>query len=283
MQCNIGKIKEEEDGEMTQTVFLNDLATVQHSSSLSPLSHLQPASSSTISSQQQKVILSPRIEIHRIYKNQSHDDELTNIAPTSPVLDTIKSQSSMQHHQFISPNSRPVSHTNTYREQRHEMQHSHQQHQSQQMSQQRVHVIKDGRYYEEPRSHFKETQQHQHSEQGIDHASISPPPSLLPPILSTTHHSPTLQMHTNANKVTETTTNSKQRIVTNRQIIVNPTTTTSSSSNGNSRDPTVNVVFRPPVVSSSCQPMRPPPPPPPPKIKCTPSEEPSSSIPDLGK
>lgn len=45
----------------------------------------------------------------------------------------------------------------------------------------------------------------------------------------------------------------------------------------------VNVVFRAPVVSSSSnQSMRPPPNPPPPKIKSH-SEEPSSSIPDLGK
>lgn len=45
----------------------------------------------------------------------------------------------------------------------------------------------------------------------------------------------------------------------------------------------VNVVFRAPVVSSSSnQSMRPPPNPPPPKMKGH-SEEPSSSIPDLGK
>lgn len=41
-------------------------------------------------------------------------------------------------------------------------------------------------------------------------------------------------------------------------------------------------VFRTPVVSSTSQPMRPPPPPPPLKAKTAP-EEPSSSIPDLGK
>lgn len=45
---------------------------------------------------------------------------------------------------------------------------------------------------------------------------------------------------------------------------------------------TVNVVFRAPVVSSSSNQSMRPPPPPPPKIKGH-SEEPSSSIPDLGK
>lgn len=44
----------------------------------------------------------------------------------------------------------------------------------------------------------------------------------------------------------------------------------------------VNVVFRAPVVSSSSNQSMRPPPPPPPKIKGH-SEEPSSSIPDLGK
>lgn len=45
---------------------------------------------------------------------------------------------------------------------------------------------------------------------------------------------------------------------------------------------TVNVVFRAPVVSSSSNQSMRPPPPPPPKIKGH-SEEPSSSIPDLGE
>lgn len=57
----------------------------------------------------------------------------------------------------------------------------------------------------------------------------------------------------------------------------------STSSPPTSLGDTVNVVFRAPVVSSSSsnQSMRPPPPPPP-KIKGH-SEEPSSSIPDLGE
>lgn len=56
-------------------------------------------------------------------------------------------------------------------------------------------------------------------------------------------------------------------------------TTTSTPSN---LVDTVNVVFRAPVVSSSSNQSMRPPPPPPPKIKGH-SEEPSSSIPDLGK
>jgi hypothetical protein len=44
-----------------------------------------------------------------------------------------------------------------------------------------------------------------------------------------------------------------------------------------------NQVFRTPVVSSTSSSMRPPPPPPPPKVKQMPAEEPSSSIPDMGK
>lgn len=56
---------------------------------------------------------------------------------------------------------------------------------------------------------------------------------------------------------------------------------TSNSSPSNLSD-TVNVVFRAPVVSSSSNQSMRPPPPPPPKIKGH-SEEPSSSIPDLGE
>lgn len=44
-------------------------------------------------------------------------------------------------------------------------------------------------------------------------------------------------------------------------------------------------IFRPPIVSSTSNPLNPmrPPPPPPPKLKCVTTEEPSSSIPDLGE
>lgn len=55
-----------------------------------------------------------------------------------------------------------------------------------------------------------------------------------------------------------------------------------SNSSASNLGDTVNVVFRAPVVSSSSNQSMRPPPPPPPKIKGH-SEEPSSSIPDLGK
>lgn len=55
-----------------------------------------------------------------------------------------------------------------------------------------------------------------------------------------------------------------------------------TSSPPTSLSDTVNVVFRAPVVSSSSNQSMRPPPPPPPKIKGH-SEEPSSSIPDLGE
>lgn len=60
-----------------------------------------------------------------------------------------------------------------------------------------------------------------------------------------------------------------------------PATTNLLPSNSNPSE-TVNVVFRAPVVSSSSNQSMRPPPPPPPKMKGH-SEEPSSSIPDLGK
>lgn len=100
-----------------------------------------------------------------------------------------------------------------------------------------------------------------------------------------------------------------QTIDMNRQIIVPPTNlnvsgnvskspitdiqyfprpiktiATISAQNATTVNPneTVNVVFRAPIVSSSSNQSMRPPPPPPPKLKGH-SEEPSSSIPDLGK
>lgn len=121
--------------------------------------------------------------------------------------------------------------------------------------QQRVHVIKDGRYYEEPRS---------------VHPSESPPSAMMHSLEESSPSVPPL--------MPVQQTESSKRMVVNRQVIVNaqiPTQTVEPRE-------TASVVFRPPVVSSSCQSMRPPPPPPP-KLKGTASEEPSSSIPDLGK
>lgn len=66
----------------------------------------------------------------------------------------------------------------------------------------------------------------------------------------------------------------------NKKII--PVQGTANTTPPTSHGDTVNVVFRAPVVSSSSNQSMRPPPPPPPKIKGH-SEEPSSSIPDLGK
>lgn len=177
--------------------------------------------------------------------------------------------------------------------------------QQQQQPQQRVHVIKDGRFfYEEPLPIANATTQ-QLSRTSNNLAIIDSKTSTqMPPPQSVGTELPL----------------TKQRIILNRQIIVQPNANGSTSTNSgvhgdqqsiddihfsarakkltalngqgsssnsmsattNAGD-TVNVVFRAPIVSSSSnQPMRPPPPPPP-KIKGVPSEEPSSSIPDLGE
>lgn len=155
MQCLNTKIKEED--------IVGD-AYVGESSSAA-LSH--PSSVA-----QSKVILSPRIEIHRIVKNHTAAMALTttastqnghcNVTPrdaeiiydqtTSPTTDNITDVSgpncgadriksmppSSLPHQFISPpNNCAVLH---YREHRTETT-------SMAMPQQRVHVIKDGRFY----------------------------------------------------------------------------------------------------------------------------------------
>lgn len=133
--------------------------------------------------------------------------------------------------------------------------------QCQEPFQQRVHVIKDGRYYGESHHTDGAHTQSLHREQ-------SPP---LPPLLPVQQPTDGLLKRGGASDTS----------AMNRQVIVN---TCNGKSTNESRDSaSVNVVFRPPVVSSSCQPMRPPPPPPPPKSKINASEEPSSSIPDLGE
>lgn len=68
------------------------------------------------------------------------------------------------------------------------------------------------------------------------------------------------------------------RTTVSKKLTVQGATSSPSSDLGD----TVNVVFRAPVVSSSSNQSMRPPPPPPPKIKGH-SEEPSSSIPDLGE
>lgn len=158
---------------------------------------------------EQKVILTPRVEIHRVMKPSppTHDSDAL---PPPQVIFTSRS--------------------------------SNNQVQQQQLPQQRVQVIKDGRCYEESSNR----QYHMNSDTNV--AGIVQP-----------NHS---------SQVTE-----PKKFVLSRQV--NVISNVDRDING--------TVFRPPVVSSTSTPMRPPPPPPPPKNKGVSPEEPSSSIPDLGK
>lgn len=153
MQCLNTKIKEEEIG--------GD-AYVGESSSI-PLTHPSTAATATA---QQKVILSPRIEIHRIVKNHhsagvaataspqngnANNDDIAYERKSSPMTDDATDAAGgggdrMQQlppslpspHQFVSPpNNCAVLH---YREHRTDTT-------SMALPQQRVHVIKDGRFY----------------------------------------------------------------------------------------------------------------------------------------
>lgn len=142
MQCLNTKIKEED---IAGDTYVNDSS-----------SHLSAAA-------QPKVILSPRIEIHRIVKHHSadmaqignanaasRDGEIAYEQNASPIIDNITDAAgplcgadrmqppppSLPQHQFVSPaNNCAVLH---YREHRTE---------TTSMPQQRVHVIKDGRFY----------------------------------------------------------------------------------------------------------------------------------------
>lgn len=145
MQCLNTKIKEED---IAGDAYVNESS-----------SHLSAVA-------QQNVILSPRIEIHRIVKNHSpamnqsaqnengnaasRDDEITYERNTSPAnitdaaegplcgADRMQQIPPSPQHQFVSPASNcAVLH---YREHRTETT-------SMAMPQQRVHVIKDGRFY----------------------------------------------------------------------------------------------------------------------------------------
>lgn len=161
----------------------------------------------------QKVILTPRVEIHRVIKAPPpHDSE----SPPPPQI-IFTSRSSSSNHQL----------------------------QSQQLHQQRVQVIKDGRFYEEPSNR----QYHTDSDSNIGGVVV-------------------VQQNHSSQVVSE-----PKKFVLSRQV--NVISNVDRDSNG--------TIFRPPVVSSTSTPMRPPPPPPPPKIKGISPEEPSSSIPDLGK
>lgn len=286
MQCvNNGRMKDEDEMASLHPIVIDETSHIQHHHQQH---HHQPSLQQHLQSsqQQQKVILSPRIEIHRIIKNQPKDDDVIITNNSNGCGNSVADVSVLQpvnqsEHTFVSPNGRsPIIQSYVHHEQR-------------PTEQQRVHVIKDGRFYEEPRQHYKDninqsinghSQQHlkEHSpkpialliqSQSTQQSSVSPSTSSISsasslPIGTTTAVMPAPPPQPESTK----------RVIINRQIIVNP-----NGNSNDSQDNSVNVVFRPPVVSSSCQPMRPPPPPPPPKVKCAPSEEPSSSIPDLGE
>lgn len=190
MQCIDGKLIKEEHMDCD---IRNDVRTV-------------------VISEPQKVILTPRVEIHRVMKAPSHDPESL---PPPQIIFTSRSAN-------------------------HQVQ---QQQQQQQIPQQRVQVIKDGRCYEEPSNR----QYHTNSDTNVGVV---------------------VQQNHSSQVVSE-----PKKFVLSRQV--NVISNVDRDING--------TVFRPPVVSSTSTPMRPPPPPPPPKIKGISPEEPSSSIPDLGK
>lgn len=272
MQNKNGKIKEEIDDSAHSSA---GVASVYIASD----PHQQSSSSSPPT--QQKVILSPRIEIHRVVKSQDSDIIYDRVENGSPVYEekNVSNGGSISPDamQFVTPTCRLAA----YREPRSEKPSLLAPNQ-QPNAMQRVHVIKDGRFYEESRAHYIDLQQSQpqpqHHQQineiERDHRRSSSP-QMIPPSIQQMHsislqraiiegdHSPPALLQSNAATSSppsaKETATSKQRVPQSRQIIVNPNT-----------------------VSSSNQPMRPPPPPPP-KIKSAPSEEPSSSIPDLGE
>lgn len=210
-----------------------------------------------------KIILSPRVEIHRVHKahgSSPFDDQHNHHAavvdqhpPPQVIFTTTSSRAS------ITPGHSHIPLADQTNEQQ---------------PMQRVQVIKDGRcfYAEEsitvtlPRIGGKDNG-HVPQHRPMIYSSSSPPPLLI-------HQ-----------------TDSK-KVVLSRQVNVISNIiedefhgTANGSSNGHQAGVNggSNNVFRPPVVSSTSTPMRPPPPPPPPRSKVTVSEEPSSSIPDLGE
>ena len=139
-----------------------------------------------------------------------------------------------------------------------------------QQQQQQVRVIKDGRLYEsECRSYI---------DQSITVTATTSVAKTSPTIHSSTLP-PRNQVNVIASGVTSgpiKTNNDVSKEVASVGNVVMPTNTAIA---------TTTTIFRPPVVSStSAATMRPPPPPPPlTKLRTVPPEEPSSSIPDLGK
>lgn len=231
---DVAQIKQEDDCETIQTIAVDDTSM-----------HLP----------QQKIHLSSRVEIHRVIKRQgavavtndkdvdamNNGDGSRNSFVAPPLLSLAGPSAAAA--QSLANN---VGVGGSYACDLH-----------QEQFHQRVHVIKDGRYYDE--SHHTDGGQLQPPQSR--HREQSPP---MPPLLPVQQSESPKRGNSNG--------------VPSRQVIVNA----NSKSISDSRD-SMNVVFRPPVVSSSCTPMRPPPPPPPPKLKANASEEPSSSIPDLGK
>lgn len=247
MQCVNGKtIKEERDCDV-RTVMIGD---------------------------SQKIILSPRVEIHRVLK--APPDELDH---PQQIIYTTTATNRTGH--------LPMVHI-----------------ESSQQPIQRVQVIKDGRFYEEPSLQssaatiVRSGGNSYNHEKGNGIVYQSSPPPLL-------HHSQPQQQHQHLAHSSE-----QKKIILSRQInvISNVGENRGSTDMGSTTVTAISALpppplppppppslssqqqltngtglFRPPVVSSTSNPMRPPPPPPPPRIKGASPEEPSSSIPDLGK
>lgn len=227
----------------------------------------------------QKIILSPRVEIHRVLK--SAPDEMDE--PPQVIFTTVSnSPRSHGHHQDM----------------HHMTHHQHQESPSPPplapplLQQQRVQVIKDGRFYEEPTTVVRSFGGHQKDNSASLYQS-SPPPLLhhqQQQQQQQSHHQmqhpqQQHQQHVHLSAETKKVSVGRQiNVISNigeRDLDGGTTTVTVVPMNG-INDGSV-AVFRPPVVSSTSTPMRPPPPPPPPRIKGSSPEEPSSSIPDLGE
>lgn len=219
----------------------------------------------------QKIILSPRVEIHRVLK--APPDELDH--PQQIIYTTTNTRSVVPHH--IQQGSGVSGHN------------------IENQPIQRVQVIKDGRFYEEPTpppqlsssaSTVVRTSYTNQKGNGVVYQS-SPPP-----LLHHSHHHQQ-QHHSETKKIIlSRQINVISNGVDNRDINGGTTVTpvqqqhqtlVGGALQQQQQPPSTNGIFRPPVVSSTSTPMRPPPPPPPPRIKGASPEEPSSSIPDLGK
>lgn len=230
-----------------------------------------------------KILLTPRVEIHRVHKAAAAQHHHHNHAPLS--------SDDQQHNQIADQHPPPqVIFTTTSSTRRTSITSpavllpTLADPQNGEPLQQRVQVIKDGRcfYAEEAQSRGgacgsgggggsqqKDTglpMHHQQQRAMVYTTSSSPPPLLV-------HQQP----------------QDAKKLVLCRQVhVISNGLDDDCHSNGHRNGQPIGGaggahLFRPPVVSSSSTPMRPPPPPPPPRTKATLSEEPSSSIPDLGK